>query len=154
RLRIRLAADARQDLAIDRDVALAAARRDDHVGPVEQRRVALQARRGERQPGRVDADALPGLHLPLVALLRYLQLEVHGTQPMHDERREALGIMARRARDEPTPRGLHPLSEGGEQSDPGDDDLPAFSHGGTPRAGTRALGPCLAWSDESRTGRG
>ena len=70
--RRRRAGQAGQDRGVGRDIALAAAGRDDHVGARENVRVALDARGVEREPRRIGADALPRLHLALVALLRDL----------------------------------------------------------------------------------
>ena len=61
-------AHAGEDRAVDGDVALAAAGRDDHVGVVEEIGLAGDAGVAERETGRVDADPLPRLHLALVAL--------------------------------------------------------------------------------------
>ena len=71
-----------QDLAVDRVVALAAAGGDDHLGLGLAGRVVLEAGRVEREAGRVAAEALPRLHLALVALLRDL--------PVPFERRDGM----------------------------------------------------------------
>src|ERR1700749_1391266 len=62
---------------VDREIAFPAPACDDHVGLRQDFLVALDARRIQRQPGRIGADALPGLHLALVALLRDLGVEIH-----------------------------------------------------------------------------
>ena len=69
-------AHAGEDRGVDRDVALAAAGGDDHVGAVEQIGLAGNAGVAEREAGGIDADALPQLHLPLIALLRNLLVEI------------------------------------------------------------------------------
>ena len=94
------AAVPRQDGGVDRDVALAAAGRDDHVRAREEFGVALDAGGVERKAGRIGADALPRLHLPLVALLRDLLVEVERRERMHDVGREGrrVGAAAGRAR--------------------------------------------------------
>ena len=86
-------AHAAEDRGVDGDVALAAAGVDDHVGVVEEIGLAGDAGVAEREARRVDADPLPGLHLPLVAFLRNLLVETHRRQRMHDVGREALVIV-------------------------------------------------------------
>ena len=65
-----------QDRGVDRDVALAAAGRDDHVRARQEFGVAFDAGAVEREPRRIGADALPRLHLALVALFRDLLVEI------------------------------------------------------------------------------
>ena len=80
-------AQPRQDCGVDAKIALAAAGRDDHVGLRQQIRLAFDARAVERKAGRISPDALPRLHLPLIALLGNLLVEVDGCQRMNDVRR-------------------------------------------------------------------
>ena len=83
-----------QDRGVDRDVALAAAGGDDHVGAREHVGVALDAGGVEREPGGIGADALPRLHLALIALLRDLLVEIERRERMHDVGREGRGVGA------------------------------------------------------------
>ena len=66
----------RQNGAVGRDVALAAAGRDDHVGARQNIRIALDAGRFEREAGGIGADPLPRLHLALIAFFRDLLVEI------------------------------------------------------------------------------
>ncbi len=77
-----------EDGRIDRLVALAAACRDHHVHGRAERLVGLDRRVVERQAGRIGAEPLPGLHLPLVAALGDLQTPVDLGQGMDDVRSE------------------------------------------------------------------
>ena len=84
------------DRGIDRDVALAAAGGNDHVGVVEQFGIAGNAGIGERHARGIDADPLPGLHLPLIALFGMCLSKLIGPELMHDVGREALVVVGRR----------------------------------------------------------
>ena len=64
-----------QDRRVHRKVALAAAGSDDHVHAREDLGAALDARAVEREARGVGADALPGFHLALIALLGNLRVE-------------------------------------------------------------------------------
>src|SRR5664280_3012460 len=64
---------------------IVAAGGDDHVHTREDVGFAFEAGGIEREAGGVSADALPTLHLALIALLRDLHVEIDRSQPMHDE---------------------------------------------------------------------
>jgi hypothetical protein len=109
-----------QHALIQRDVALPAAGGDDqvHLGDQAARPCIVDG-----QPRGIGAEALPRLHLPLVALTRDLRVEVSAGR---DARRRA-----RRWRDRHGARGtgeggavrLPPLPRAGDQADAGDPDL-------------------------------
>ena len=82
--------------AVDGVVALAAARRDDEVHAAFQAGVVLRAGGIEREPGGVDAEALPGLHLALVGLLRDLPVVVERHRRMDRVGREGRRVEPRR----------------------------------------------------------
>ena len=125
-------AHAGEDRAVGRNIALAAGGGDDHVGVVEDLRLAGNARIGERETGRIDADPLPQLHLALIALFRNLLVEIQRTERMHDIRREALVVVGRRvAALEMTPGRLEPLAKARDKADAGDPHLAAFAHLGS-----------------------
>src|SRR5258708_38744716 len=69
-----------QNRGVDIEVALAAARSDDHVGPSQDFLVVLDARGIQGKTGCVGADALPRFHLALVALFRNLGVQVKRRQ--------------------------------------------------------------------------
>ena len=122
-------AHAGHDRGVDRDIALAAAGGDDHVGMVEQFGFAGDAGIAERQAGGIDADPLPGLHLPLIALFRNLFVEAHRPERMHDVGRKALVVVGRRiAALEMAPGRFQPLAQTGEKTDAGDPHLAAIAH--------------------------
>ena len=122
-------AHAGEDRIVGGDVALAAAGGDDHVGAVEQIRLAGDAGVAERQAGRIGADALPRLHLALIGLLRDLLVEAHRRQRMHDIGREGLVVIGRRvAALEALPMRLQALAETRQQPDAGDPHLAACAH--------------------------
>ena len=117
------------DRGIDRDVALAASGGNDHVGMIEQVGIAGEPGIGQRQAGGINADPLPGFHLPLVAFLRDLLVETHRRKLMHDVGREALVVVGRRiAALETAPSRIQPLAQTGEKTDAGDPHLAAFGH--------------------------
>lgn len=113
---------------VDLGVALAAAGGDDHVGAREQRRVALEAGVVQGEARGMDAGALPGLHLSLIAAARNLAVEIERHQRMH-----GVGVKARavdhglRAVRSPQ-RGavaVAPFGEAGRQPDAGDQHRPS-----------------------------
>ncbi len=105
-------AHAGEDRIVGGDVALAAAGGDDHVGVVEQIRLAGNAGVAEREAGRIGAGALPQLHLALIGLFRNLLVKAHRRQRMHDIGREGLVVVGRRvAALEALPIRLHALAE-------------------------------------------
>ena len=114
---------AAQDRAVDGKVALAAAGGDDHVHVRENVGLAFDAGRIERKAGGIGADALPGLHLALIALLRDLRVEIDRRQRMHDERREGRGVGARLRLHQLLPMRLGPFAKAGHDADAGDPGL-------------------------------
>ena len=112
---------------VDRDIALATAGCDDHVGPVQQFGLLCHARVREGQAGGVGADALPGFHLPLIALFGNLQIEIHRAERM-DRMGGKAGLVQRRLRSgricQAFPMGIRPLAQRGKQADSGDPDIP------------------------------
>ena len=72
-----------EDRAVGRKVALAAAGGHDHVHAREHLGIAFDAGGIEREPRGIGADALPRLHLALVALLRNLLVEFERRDRMH-----------------------------------------------------------------------
>ena len=117
-------ADAGQDLSVDSVVALAAARRDDEVHAPLQRYVGLRAGGLEREPGGVDAEALPGLHLPLVRLLRDLPVVVEMHRRVHRVGREGRRVEPRRgAARQSREVGFGVLADTRHEPDAGNDDL-------------------------------
>jgi hypothetical protein len=122
-------AHAGKDRIVGRDVALAAAGGDDHVGAIEQIRLAGNAGVAERQARRVGAGALPQLHLALIGLFRDLLVKAHRRQRMHDIGREDLVVVRRRvAALEALPIRLNTLAETRQQPDAGDPHLAACAH--------------------------
>ena len=118
-----------EDRIVGGDVALAAAGGDDHVGAVEQIRLAGNAGVAERQARRIGAGALPQLHLALIGLFRNLLVKAHRRQRMHDIGREGLVVVGRRiAVLEALPVCLHALAETRQQPDAGDPHLAACAH--------------------------
>ena len=112
-----------QDRQIDRDVAFAAAGGNDHVHPAEDFLVALDAGGIERQPGGIGADALPRLHLALVALFRDLGVERHRRQGMNDVGREALVVDIDALLVQRLPMRIQSFTERGHDADAGDPDF-------------------------------
>ena len=122
-------AHAGEDRIVGGDIALAAAGGDDHVGVVEQIRLAGNSGVAERQTRRIGAGALPQLHLALIGLFRDLLVETHRRQRMHDIGREGLVVVGRRiAAFEALPIRLHALAETRQQPDAGDPHLAACAH--------------------------
>ncbi len=113
-----------QDGAIDIEIAFAAARRHDHIHAAENVGVALDAGAVERKPGGVDADALPGLHLALIALLGDLRVEAHRGERMHHVGGVMAGVGARLAVGERLPVCLRPFAQTRKYSDAGDPGFP------------------------------
>src|SRR5262249_19749515 len=73
--------------------------------------VALGAGAVERETGGVGADPLPRLHLPLVALLRNLLVEIEVREGVHDIRCERLRIDVRLRLVQALPMDLRALAE-------------------------------------------
>ena len=111
--------------AVGGKIALAAAGGHDHVHAAEQLRIALGPGAVEREAGGVGADPLPRLHLPLVALLRDLGVEIHRRQRMDDVGREGRALDIGLAGIERLPMGVRPLAEAGYDADAGDPGLAA-----------------------------
>ena len=141
RLRIGRSAEAGQDLAVDDEIALAAARRDDHVHMRQAVEIAGKARIGERQAGGIGAEALPRLHLANVGLARDLLVELERHHRQHRERREMLRIGGGRpglVDGQRLPMRIQPLAERGNQADAGDPDVAGVAHAVSP-TGTRPI---------------
>ena len=73
-----------EDADVDLTVALAATRSNNHVHLGQEFGIALSARAVERQTGGVNADALPGFHLALVAALWNLLVEIERGSAVDD----------------------------------------------------------------------
>ena len=71
---------------VDIEIALAAAGGDDHIHARKKLGIAFCSRGIERKTGGIGADALPGIHLALIALFRDLRVEIDRRNRMHDER--------------------------------------------------------------------
>ena len=112
-----------EDGAVDVDVAFTAAGGDDHVHAAEQLGIALHAGVLEREAGGIGADALPRLHLPLVALFRDLFVEVDRDDRMHDAGCERLGVGRGFALVEFLPMCFGAFAERGDDADAGDPDF-------------------------------
>ena len=137
-----------QNRDIDRQIALAAGGRDDHVHPAQDFLVALDACGIQRQPGGIGPDPLPGFHLTLVALLGDLRIEVYRRKRMDDAGRERFLIDVDAARIERFPMRIQPFAERGRQTDAGDPDFRRsrtrgyrFSHERWPAAESRCVWP-------------
>ena len=123
------------DRGVDREIPLAAAGGDDHVGPRQDFLVALDAGGIQRQPRRIGADALPGFHLALIALLGNLGVEIDRRPGVHDVGREILLVDIDAARVERVPVRVQPFAERGGKADAGDPDFGrrfgrfGFAHG-------------------------
>ncbi len=100
-----------QDRGIDCRVALAAAGGDDHVHARQQFGIAFDAGAVEGEPRRIGANALPSLHLALVAFLGNLLVEVERGDRMNDEGRPGHCIGRSRRRVETLPMRLRPFAE-------------------------------------------
>src|SRR5262249_5103334 len=107
-------------------------------------------------PGRIGADALPRLHLALVALFRDLLVEVDRRQRMDDVGREALGVDHAPAFGKSLPVRIEPFAQARYDPDSGDPRFARFgllSHGGAPSWGSRSAPPPLpCW--RAAAGRG
>ena len=76
RARIGRRRQCRQNRSIHGVIPLTAAGGNDHVHARQQVRFAFDTSGIQRESRGVGADALPRLHLPLIATLRYLLVEV------------------------------------------------------------------------------
>lgn len=108
---------------VDIEIALAAAGGHHHVDLRQDILVALDPGGIERKASGIGADALPGFHLALVALLRDLAVEGNRHQGMHDVGCKTLlvdidALLLKRG-----PIGVQALAERGGQSNAGDPDL-------------------------------
>ena len=122
-------AHAGEDAAIGLNVTFATGGRDDQIGAVEQIGFAGDAGVAERETGGVDADPLPHLHLPLIAFLRYLLVEIHRSKRMHDVGRKAFVVVRRRVTAlEMVPGRLEPFAEASDETDAGDPYIAALCH--------------------------
>src|SRR6266508_4154390 len=131
-----------EDRRVDRDVALAAAGRDDHVHAREQIGIALHAGIGKGKPRRIGADPLPWFHLALVALLRDLFVQVERCERMHRVGSEALGVDLDSPFGKPLPVRLGAFAEAGDDADAGDPSLAwRISHERGPPWGIRGSRP-------------
>ena len=83
----------------------------------------LMPARFEREARRIGADALPRLHLALVALLRDLLVEVERRERVHDVGREGGGVGLRMRRAERLPMRVRPFAEARDDADAGDPGL-------------------------------
>ena len=129
RAALRHFAHAGEDRGVGRDIALAAGGGDDHVGGIEEIGLARDAGVAQRQSRGIDADALPRLHLPLIALLRDLLVEIYRRQRMHDVGRETFVVIGRRiAALQMAPVRLEPFAKAGDETDAGDPHLAASTH--------------------------
>ena len=108
------------DGAVDGDVALTAAGRDDHVGAAEDFGIALDAGGVEREACGVGADALPRLHLALIALLRDLLVEIQRRERMDDVGRKGFRVDIDRALLQRVPMRIQSFAERGDDADTGD----------------------------------
>ena len=136
-----------EDRPVHRLVALAAAGRDNHVHVPEQRGIALATGAVERETGRIGSDPLPGLHLPLVTLLRDLLVEIDRRERMDDVGREGFCIDDRLRRVEPLPVRVQPLAQTRQNADAGDPGfVRRFSHERAPSWETRCAPPPLPYS--------
>src|SRR5262249_58420228 len=77
---------------VNRIIAFAAASGDDHVGAREDLGVTFYAGTLECEPRRVGAKSLPRLHLPLIAFLRNLPVQLDAGEWMHEIGSEGLVI--------------------------------------------------------------
>ena len=112
-----------EDRLVGGVVALAAAGRDDHVHALEQVGVALDPGGVQREAGGVHADALPGLHLPLVAALGDLLVQVERTIGCtgHGAKRAVSTTGWKPAgRVQRCPVGVGAFAQAGNQADAGD----------------------------------
>src|SRR6266699_5296705 len=112
-----------QNVAVHREIALAATGGDNHVHPSEDFLVALDASRIQRQSGGIGSDALPGFHLTLVALFGDLGIEVYRRPGMDDVWCETLLVYIDAPRIERVPVRVQPFAERGRQTDAGDPDF-------------------------------
>ena len=120
-----------EDRLVGRIVALAAAGGDDHVHALEQLGVALDPGGVQREAGGVHADALPGLHLPLVAALGDLLVQLQRRHRMHRPRGEARRVHHRAkpaGRVQRGPVRVRALAQAGHQADPGDQRVAVSRH--------------------------
>ncbi len=126
--------DTGEDGAVDGEIALAAAGGDDHVHARENVGLALDAGGVERKTGSIGADALPILHLALIALLRDLGVEIDWRQRMHDVRREGRCVGAGMRFHQFLPMRLRAFAEAGDDADAGDPGFArSLSHRRAPR---------------------
>ena len=83
----------------------------------------------ERETGGIGADALPVLHLALIAFFRDLRVEIDRRQRMDDKGRESRRVGDRLCFRQFLPMRVGPFAETGDNSNAGDPDFPrALSH--------------------------
>src|SRR5271156_1276590 len=118
-----------EDAAIGLGITFAAGGGNDQIGAVEQIGFAGEAGIAERKTGGVDADALPHLHLPLIAFLRYLLIEIHRSERMHDVGCKAFVVVRRRITAfEMIPRRLETFAQASDETNAGDPNVAALCH--------------------------
>ena len=134
------------DGRVDGEIAFAATCGNDHVGAGENVGVALDACGVEREPRGIGADALPGFHLALVALLWDLRVEGQLGHRMNDVRRERRFIDVDRLAVQRIPMRIETFAERSGEADAGDPGFAAdrgrmfsrgISHGQSPVGGSR-----------------
>src|SRR6185312_118055 len=88
------------------------------------------------------ADALPHLHLPLIAFFWDLRVEAHRRQRMHDVGRKGFVVVGRRcAARQAIPGRVEPLAEASEQADAGDPHLAPLRHLASSLIGSSSRSP-------------
>jgi hypothetical protein len=107
-----------QNCGVDIEVALTAARSDDHVGPSQDFLVVLDARGIQRESSCVGTDALPRFHLALVALLRNLVVQIKGHQRVDYPRRIFSQIDVYATAVESVPIRFQSVPRRGDEPDP------------------------------------
>src|SRR5258708_26133416 len=108
-----------QNRGVDIEVALPAARSDDHVGPSQDFLVVLDARGIQRESGCVGTDALPWFHLALVALLRNLAVKINWRQRVDHPRCIFFQIDVYATAAESVPIRFQPVPQGGDEPNAG-----------------------------------
>src|SRR5450631_634117 len=144
-----------ENCQIDRNIAFAAAGRDDHVHPAEDFLIALETRGFQRQPRGIGADPLPVFHLALIAFFRDLGVEADRRQRMNDVGGKTLVVDVDPLGIERVPMRIQPLAERRDDADAGDPGFLWLGHGSIACNGKPIfLASASMWTRKDGSGKG